>query len=250
MAAHQQALAIRLKLAAAQPNAIQYQFDLARSHDWIGYLLKVSGKPGEALAAFERALAIREKVVEANPNVSQFQFDLAHSINQIGWVLQETGKTAEALAGNERAVAILRKIVEANPSDVVYQSELALLHGSTGRLQWKAGRTADAVVSIRRAVATWMRLSQLSPNDLYNLSCSHAMLASLAAEPNSGMTAVEGRAEADRAMDCLRQAVAAGYRKLIFLRTDTDLDPLRSRDDFRLLMIDLEFPDAPFVRGD
>jgi tetratricopeptide (TPR) repeat protein len=250
MAAHQQALAIRLKLATAQPNVIQWQFDLARSHDWIGYLLKIAGKPGEALAAFERALAIREKVVEANPNVTQFQFDLAHSIHQIGWVLTETGKTAEALAGDERAVAILRKLVEANPSDVIYQSELALLHSSTGELQWKLGRTADAVVSVRRAVAIWTRLSRLSPNDLYNLSCSHAMLASLAAEPSSGMTAVEGRSEADRAMECLHQAVAGGYRKLIILRTDTDLDSLRSRDDFRLLMMDLEFPDALFVRGD
>jgi hypothetical protein len=50
-------------------------------------------------------------------------------------------------------------------------------------------------------------------------------------------------------MDWLRQAVAGGYRKLTVLRTDLDLDPLRSRPDFQLLMMDLAFPDDPFARG-
>ncbi len=72
------------------------------------------------------------------------------------------------------------------------------------------------------------------------------MLAGLAAKPGSGMTAAEGRAESHRAMEWLRRAVAAGYRNLTILRTDTDLDPLRSRPDFQLLMMDLEFPDDPF----
>ena len=44
------------------------------------------------------------------------------------------------------------------------------------------------------------RLPNLEPVDLYNLACGHAQLAGIAAEPGSGMTAAEGRAEADRAM--------------------------------------------------
>jgi hypothetical protein len=92
-----------------------------------------------------------------------------------------------------------------------------------------------------------MRLSSRNPGDLYNLSCSHANLSSFAAEPASGMTAAEGRDEADRAMACLRQAVAGGYRRLAVLQTDTDLDPLRSRLDFQLLLMDLAFPAEPFA---
>jgi hypothetical protein len=34
------------------------------------------------------------------------------------------------------------------------------------------------------------------------------------------------------------------------MRSDANLDPLRSRPDFHLLMMDLEFPDDPFARGD
>jgi hypothetical protein len=67
--------------------------------------------------------------------------------------------------------------------------------------------------------------------------------------PGSGVGAAEGRAEAHRAMEWLRQAIAGGYRKPTVLQTDSDLDPLRSRPDFQLLMMDLEFPYDPFARG-
>ncbi len=78
---------------------------------------------------------------------------------------------------------------------------------------------------------------------------SYALLAGVAAERGSGVTAAEGRASAERAMESLRLAVAAGYRKLEIMRTDHDLDPLRSRRDFQLLLMDLEFPDDPLARG-
>jgi hypothetical protein len=70
----------------------------------------------------------------------------------------------------------------------------------------------------------------------------------MAADPASRMTAAEGKAESERAMHVLRQAVAAGYRDLTWMRIDTDLDPLRSRPDFQLLMMDLAFPSDPFTR--
>jgi eukaryotic-like serine/threonine-protein kinase len=74
------------------------------------------------------------------------------------------------------------------------------------------------------------------------------MLAGIAAAPSSGMTGADGRSEADQAMESLRDAVAGGYRKYAIMRTDSDLDPLRSRRDFQMLLMDLAFPDEPFAR--
>ena len=54
-------------------------------------------------------------------------------------------------------------------------------------------------------------------------------------------------AHAREAMAWLRRAVAAGYRNPAYLASDSDLDPLRSRDDFRALMADLAFPADPFA---
>ena len=47
-------------------------------------------------------------------------------------------------------------------------------------------------------------------------------------------------AEANRAMAWLRQAIAAGYKKVAMLKQDSDLDALRDRADFRKVIADLE----------
>jgi hypothetical protein len=51
-------------------------------------------------------------------------------------------------------------------------------------------------------------------------------------------------------MALLRKASLLGSRNLANYRCETALDPLRSRPDFQLLMMDVEFPDDPLARGD
>ena len=77
LVAYEKALAIRQKLADANPAVTEFQSDLAWSHNNIGTLLSQTGKPAEALAAYRKALAIRQKLADANPAVTQFQSDLA-----------------------------------------------------------------------------------------------------------------------------------------------------------------------------
>jgi hypothetical protein len=45
--------------------------------------------------------------------------------------------------------------------------------------------------------------------------------------------------KADRAMGMLLRAVAGGFRNLAHMQADTDLDPLRGRDDFRKLVAEV-----------
>ena len=56
-----------------------------------------------------------------------------------------------------------------------------------------------------------------------------------------------GLHRSDAAMALLRKAIEMGYRAVNAYRTEDALDPLRSRDDFPLLMRDLEFPSDPFA---
>jgi eukaryotic-like serine/threonine-protein kinase len=83
--------------------------------------------------------------------------------------------------------------------------------------------------------------------NLFDLACAQSLLAGVGGEPGPGLSAAEARARADRAMDTLRRAVAAGYRDLANMRKDADLDALRSRADFQLLMMDAGFPEKPFI---
>jgi tetratricopeptide (TPR) repeat protein len=82
--------------------------------------------------------------------------------------------------------------------------------------------------------------------DLYNCACIYS-LASAAAGKDGKLSTGEqsklGRQYADRAMELLRHATAKGYNQrahLEHMKTDTDLDPLRGRADFKKLMEDLE----------
>ena len=44
----------------------------------------------------------------------------------------------------------------------------------------------------------------------------------------------------DAAMKLLRDAVSKGYKDVPHMKKDTDLDPLRQREDFQKLLADLE----------
>jgi eukaryotic-like serine/threonine-protein kinase len=90
------------------------------------------------------------------------------------------------------------------------------------------------------------RLPTLTPPDLCNLACCLSLTAGAAADQRSGATAAAARA--DRAMAALRRAVAGGFRNVAQMRADTDLDALRSRDDFRLLLMDAAFPAEPLAQ--
>ena len=56
----------------------------------------------------------------------------------------------------------------------------------------------------------------------------------------AGVSAAEGKAEADQAMAVLRKAVDMGYRDASGFRTDSALDPLRRREDFKKLIGEVE----------
>jgi hypothetical protein len=77
----------------------------------------------------------------------------------------------------------------------------------------------------------------------------HALLSSVAGATASGVSAADGRVEAEKAMAILRRAVDEGYRAPE-LRNESCLEPLRTRRDFQLLMMDVDFPAEPFAGSD
>ena len=53
-------------------------------------------------------------------------------------------------------------------------------------------------------------------------------------------TAKDRAKQAALAMDWLRRAVAAGYKDIDWIRKNKDLDSLRSREDFKKLVTEVE----------
>ena len=66
--AYRDSLAIRERLAAADPSNTQWQRDLSVSYNRVGDVLKAQGKLEEALKAYRDSLAIIERLAAADPS--------------------------------------------------------------------------------------------------------------------------------------------------------------------------------------
>ena len=84
----------------------------------------------------------------------------------------------------------------------------------------------------------------------FETACCHATLAGLAGLDGAGVSAAEGEGEAARAMGLLRKAVDMSYRGNAAYRTEDALDPIRDREDFKLLIMDIVMPTRPFAGDD
>jgi len=117
-----------------------------------------------------------------------------------------------------------------------------------GATQLAAGRAGDALATLRRAVAIGEGMRSPFAESFYYLAGCHVLLSRGDGVPGSGLPPGGVPVELERAMEILRRAIAAGYRDVAWMRRDPDLDALRSRPDFQLLMLDLTFPTDPFTR--
>jgi eukaryotic-like serine/threonine-protein kinase len=247
-AEHRVSLAMRQKLVDDTPSATGYREALAVCHIEFGYTLSRGGKPSEAEIQYRAALAILQKLADQSPTVTRFRAAVAQTHRFVGDSLSRMGKSSEAEAESRLALAINQKLADENPGVTGIQRELASSCSRIGKIQQRRGRVAEARASFRTAVAVMERLPTLDLVQIYDLACYLALWAGVAEEPDSNSSTADGRAVADRAMDTLRRAVAAGYRDRAHMQVDTDLDALRDRDDFKLLLLDVAIPAEPFAR--
>ena len=175
--------------------------------------------------------------------------DLAQSYQVIGWIQDQTGHAELALASFDRARDILLKLIDSDPTVTLFQNRLAMSHSYMGLARLRAGLPAEAAAEFRKAIELMERLAALQPDGytLYNLACFRSLLSGVGAYPGSGLTALDVDRLGRQAVATLRRAFTAGLHDLALIRRDTDLDPLRPRADFQLLLQDLVFPDAPFA---
>jgi tetratricopeptide (TPR) repeat protein len=246
LAHHEKAREIRRRLADANPKLVGLQSDLAWSLTAIGNLYLESAKPSEALVAHEQARTVAQALADAHPSVPGYRRQLGISFNNMGDSLAKLNRPKESIEGFERARGIHEALVKAYPDIDDYKRGLSFSMTGIGRACAGAGRVAEAVTATRRAIALREAIPAKTVESRFELARNHALLAALAGQPHSELSAADGTVESDRTIAALRDAVAAGYRKLDQARTDPDLDSVRSRSDFRVLLLDIAFPVDPF----
>ncbi len=243
---YRRALAIQERLAADNPALSHFRNGLAFCLDQIGSAQMSSGRLAEAVEAFSRASAIQEKLASDNPSSSDYRRNLAICLNNNATLALRLGKPDEARAKSERAVSLLETLAREEPATLEYRWMLAKGYLRFGQAREARGDHAGAATDWKRAVALLQAIPSLDVECTFAYACCHAKLAGLGIP---GMSADEASSHAETAINLLKKAVRMGFRSVDHFRTETALDPLRGRDDFQLLMMDLAFPAKPFVAG-
>jgi serine/threonine-protein kinase len=252
-AEYRAALALQQKLADNNPAANNFRSGLADSHVNLGRLLTETGKPAPAEAEFRTALALFRKLADDNPQDPRPRDAAAHVDNKLSVALRRLGRPTDARVHCERAVSVRDALVKEHPSSPRYRRGLAENHLNRGLTRRVLGDPAGAAADVRRALALFDALPSRSGGEWecekrFIIACCQAALADMAYQAGSGVSAGEAASEADKAMALLRQAVGMGYRNAAAFCTEDALDPLRGREDFRLMMMDLAMPDEPFAK--
>jgi serine/threonine protein kinase/tetratricopeptide (TPR) repeat protein len=227
---------IRQQLVDANRTITAFQRDLAWSHYDIG-LVQLKTKPAEALKEYQKMRDILQKVAGANPGVPAFQIELAWSHNSIGHLHARERRFTEAFADIDRGLAIRQSLVDAYPTITRYANELGHGLATRGWTHLRSGHPAEAAADLRRALALWEKRKDIWAQAERGRVL--ALLAGLAADGNSGVTAVEAAAFADQAVAGIRDAVDAGWNWPNELK-EPDFDTLRKRADFQKLLTELE----------
>jgi eukaryotic-like serine/threonine-protein kinase len=242
------ALALFQKLADDNPAITRFQSNLATSLGIIGWGLAQAGKTGEAIAYYTREEAMRKKLAEASSATPEDRDSLANCQTNTADLLRRAGRLVEALAACERARAVREPLVEAHPEIPDFRAGLGDTYLRLGQVRCDLENLAGAAAAWKRACAHCEGSRFLDAEHTFLLACCHAGLAGLGGRQGSGVPTTEGADQAERAMDVLRQAVTMGYRNPDAYQTESGLDPLRNRPDFRVLMMDLVMPAKPFAR--
>jgi adenylate cyclase len=208
--------------------ALMYDNNLAEAYTAMGVSYFIWGK-------FEEAGASARKAIELDPDdfiaywtlgrihFANGEFELAHDVYQrviklkpefvnaysdLKMTCLRLGREQDAAHARGQLLERMPTYLLQNPDDGRQRMIYAIVLAEVGRNEEALREAAQA--------------EELSPNDplmLYNVACVYSRLG----EPR-------------RAVEALRQAIAAGYENFPWLRNDPDLDALREEADFKELM--------------
>jgi hypothetical protein len=156
------------------------------------------------------------------------------------------GRVEHEVAPCQRSAVVANR----NPSDRSAQKNFGASLIVSGRDHVTSGEPRAAQQAYETARELLESLKLPDTIELAYLIHTYALMSKCPAPggpPPTPVGQAACQALANRAVERLRRAIAAGFRDVVWVRTDTDLSALRSRDDFQALIHDMVFPADPFT---
>jgi tetratricopeptide (TPR) repeat protein len=233
------ALGIFKQLAADFPTRSQFRWELSACHNNRGDLLHATRRFKEAEADLDAAQVIQRQLAADFPNQPNLRNALAGTCVNLAILRRQQEDQAAAkrllLQGRPHHLAALK----ANPRHPIYRrfyrNHLKVLTQVHAGLLEKdeAVRTAEA-----RCDLGWD-----PPGDAYDATgflCGCILIAAKHRKLDDQQRKESAQFYSDAAMKLLRDAVSKGYKDVAHLKKDIDLDPLRQRQEFQMLIAELQ----------
>jgi tetratricopeptide (TPR) repeat protein len=262
--AYREAVTVLDKLAAEFPAVPEYAATLAQVHYNLGLQLTEQCRERDAKTAFDMALSLNEQLVKQHPGATAYAMALAISLILRGSREADAGRFDAALGPLTRAVDVLEPL--AAPARKVDGASLQLgkAHGARADVLLRLSRHSEALKDYDRALALDSGENQWYFRIQRALTLAHlkehvqaaAEAAAGAGEKGlpayllqdaAGVHAICSAAVRDdvklseqyaaKAVALLRQAFEKNYKAIMKdVRSDKNLNALRSRADFQKLM--------------
>jgi serine/threonine protein kinase len=229
MAAHEKAVAIGEQMVSESPDDDDYANLLGLAYNSLGFRLNVAKQHERALTCYERGRELFKLISDRNPTLPGMLSSMAWEDLMIGATLGYLGRDAEALKHTRAAVAIQEKLAAEHPTE--RWTKIGLATGCLYLGRSPALTPAEARAILTKGETTLAALPNPAAVELYNLACMRARLVPLA---NGERDQAIGRA-----LDSLRRAIDAGYRDVVNMASDVDLESLRQHDEFKKLLADV-----------
>ncbi|HVR74133.1 MAG TPA: serine/threonine-protein kinase [Planctomycetota bacterium] len=265
--AFRQALAIKEKLAETFPSIPQYRHDLAGSLNNLGTLLTSGNKIDEGQAAYQRAIQLYERLVADSPADTRFVVTLAGTYSNMGRLIGDQGQLEPSLPWLTKSVEILEGALRRDQRVAKVRETLCIAYWTRAMTLAGLNRFSEALEDWNRAidmddgryllalrlkrasnllqlkdhlravadVAAVVESSSVTAEDLYNAACVYALSARLSQDDGPRADSYAGHA-----VVLLRRALGNGFKDLAHLNSDSDLEGLRSREDFQILIKGLD----------
>jgi eukaryotic-like serine/threonine-protein kinase len=234
-----------------RPEFSDQAYELGLCLGELSNLEQTAGRLDSALASARKAVEGLEQLERQHPRVLAYEHALASTYHLMSELHRYRREPADAIAFAQKAKTLLESLIPLQPDDATFRIDLAKSHTILGRLLQQTGEPVEALRSFQRAVDVYESLPKLDARNAYSLACNITLSIPLIGAKNGLVDAVElsklskgdqlrRSRYGDRAIELLRQAALEDFPGLDVVRSDTDLDSIRDRPDFQMLMDEVE----------
>lgn len=167
-----------------------------------------------AVARFKAGIAVLDAMIARGQNAEQSTREKAILVSRLQFCMAAKLPTGDWDVLLKADAGVLPTLLSLRATEMARQGKLA---------------------DVAQAGAKLRGLRPATNVNRYNAACAYGLCVGLVVRDTAEPNEVEGRKYRDLAIDCLKEAIAAGYKDFDHMRKDDDLKPLHGLPEFESL---------------